>query len=205
MSDRSEPHARFGTRHALLWSAAAVVLPGVAHLRAGARRTGWTILGCFALLLAGVAALATGLLGGSRDLVRLALQPGWILAGGVAVAILGVLWVAVIVHSYVLLRPQGVGAVRRTAAVVLVGVLCLIIAAPAAATAQYAYIAHDRLNSIFSDGAPAPDVSPEEAAAVAGDFDEWPSDTRGPRTRCVDCSRRSPCSHTAWRPAGQDR
>lgn len=118
---------------ALLWTAAATVLPGIAHLRVGRRWAGTVILTCYLLF---IAALVGGGLVVSSNLVlsaTLATQNHWLILTGVITFVVAVLWMTVVVHSYVITRPESRPLGRRLVAGMVVTVLCLAIATPAAA------------------------------------------------------------------------
>ncbi|MFW5417495.1 LCP family protein [Nocardiopsis sp. CNT-189] len=159
-SDRN----RSGTGRALLLTAASVVLPGIAHLRSGRRAAGITILSLYALLIAGAVAAAFVLAGNIARGARMAVQSEWLLTAGAAAFVLAVLWMTVVVHSWVITRPRPAGAGARIGGAALVLLLCLCIAAPAGAVMHTSYTAYDTLSSVFGDddldGKPHDDADP---------------------------------------------
>ncbi|QVQ53003.1 LCP family protein [Spiractinospora alimapuensis] len=170
MPESSPPVSRPGTARALLWTALSVILPGSAHLRAGKRRAGTALIVGYVVLLV-AAGVAAYLMGDATRAARLALRPNVLLALGGSAVVLALLWCTVVVHSYVLLRPERSGVLARLTSVVVVAALCLTVAAPAAATLRGTYIAHDRLTSIFGADAPDHPSSSEDPTAVWGDRD----------------------------------
>ncbi|UPT20236.1 LytR family transcriptional regulator [Thermobifida alba] len=147
---------------ALLWTAASTVLPGAAHLRVGRRWAGAVILTCYLLL---VAVLVSGALVLRGDLVlsaTLATQDHWLLLAGITAFAVAVLWMTVVVHSYVITRPESRGLGRRLAAGVVVTALCLTVATPAAAVGYASYTAYDLSNTLFgsASGEPHDDADP---------------------------------------------
>lgn len=145
--------ARPNTGRALLWTAASVPLPGLAHLRMGHRVAGGVILG---LYLSGIAALAvwTWRLGaGDTDtvtvLASMALRSGWLLGAIGVVFVVAVLWLTVIAHSWVVVRPRGGSRASRLLAATAVVLLCLPVAVPAALAMHGGYTAHQTINSVF--------------------------------------------------------
>ncbi|MEY9212666.1 hypothetical protein ABH917_002112 [Thermobifida halotolerans] len=148
---------------ALLWTAASAALPGAAHLRTGRRWAGAAILACHLLL---VTALVLGGLALRDNLVlstTLATQDRWLLAAGIGAFAVAVLWMTVVVHSYVITRPESSPLGRRVVAGVVVAALCLAVAAPAGAVGYVSYTAYDVSNSLFS-------ADPEEPH---DDADPW--------------------------------
>ncbi|GAA4919830.1 LCP family protein [Streptomonospora salina] len=150
------------TARALLWTAASLPVPGIAHLRMRRRAAGWAILCCYLVL---VAAAAVGAFLVNGDVMRgaqLAVQGRWLLTASVAAFAIAVLWMTVIVHAWTILRPPGSRLLLRTASAVAVAVLCLAVAVPAAAVVRTAYTAYDTLNSVFGtepEGEPPHDAS----------------------------------------------
>ncbi|MFI7447610.1 LCP family protein [Nonomuraea sp. NPDC049714] len=143
------------------WLVLSALAPGAAHLRAGRRRTGLVLLGCYAVGLLGVLAvvLATGDLGA---LIGSALDDTWLTAITVGSALLGVAWFALIVHSFVVLRP---GTLRQSEQIVtgtLAGLLAVGVLAPFAVVAQTGWASRQALNSIFKDSQPDPQAQGEK-------------------------------------------
>ncbi|GAA1097991.1 LCP family protein [Nocardiopsis composta] len=157
-SDRN----RSGTGRALLLTAASVVLPGIAHLRSGRRAAGTAILAVYALLIAGAATAGVLLAGNMARGARMAVQSEWLLTAAAAAFVLAVLWMTVIVHSWVITRPRPAGAGVRIGGAALVLVLCLCVAAPAGAVMHTSYTAYDTLTSVFGGG--GVDGEPHDAA-----------------------------------------
>ncbi|WP_067971502.1 LCP family protein [Nocardiopsis trehalosi] len=147
--ERREVTRPGSTVRALLWTAGSAVLPGIAHLRTGRRAAGWTLLGLFAALVAAGAAAAV-LLGG--DLARsahYAVQGRWLFTASAVAFGVAVLWMTVVVHSWVITRPASAGRAARFSGGVVVLAICLAIATPAAAVMRTAYTAYDTLTSVF--------------------------------------------------------
>ncbi|MBV2366176.1 LCP family protein [Streptomonospora nanhaiensis] len=173
--DRSEPRGPAAaarpasTWRALLWTAGSLPLPGLAHLRMRRRVLGWTVLGCYlamiaALVVAGVLLMRGDLAQGAR----LAVQGRYLAAASAAVFAVAVLWMTVVVHSWVITRPPSSGRMARAGGVVIVAVLCLCIAAPAAQALRTTYTAYDTINSVFG---PEDEDAPHDAANPWGDQD----------------------------------
>lgn len=143
-----------GTGKALLWTASALVLPGAAHLRAGRRLAGSLILVLYLLLVLTGAVLAYVLLIHGADdvmtgLLRLALQDQLLLTVMAVVFTVAVLWLAVILHSWTVVRPTRTRLSLRLLSGAVVLVLCAAVAAPASAALYGAYTTYDTLTSVF--------------------------------------------------------
>lgn len=171
MPESSPPVSRPGTTRALLWTALSVILPGSAHLRAGKRRIGVALIIGYVVLIVAAGVAGYLMLGDTSRTARLALRPNVLLAVGGAAVVLALLWCTVVIHSYVILRPERSEVLARLTAIVVVAALCLTVAAPAAATLRGTYIAHDRLTSIFGADAPDHPPSSEDPTDVWGDRD----------------------------------
>lgn len=145
--------ARPSTGRALLWTAASVPLPGLAHLRMRRRVAGAVILGAY---LAGILGLVVWgwRLGadetGTMALVAgMALQDRWLLSAMGVVFAVAVLWLAVIVHSWVITRPADAPRGSRVLGAAVVLLLCLTVAAPSALALHGGYTAYQTLNNVF--------------------------------------------------------
>ena len=159
--------ARPSTAGALLWTAAAVPLPGIAHLRMRRRVAGGVIMG---LYLAGIAALAVWALSLGRSdagtltsVASLALRSSWLMTAMGVVFVVAVLWLTVIVHSWVITRPPGATTGARLLSGAVVVLLCLTVAAPSALALHGGYTAYEALNNIFG-GPEREDLPPHNAA-----------------------------------------
>ncbi|RCV57441.1 LCP family protein [Marinitenerispora sediminis] len=137
------------TWRALLWTAASVPVPGIAHLRMGRRWSGGLILGCYLLVLAALTAAALHLGGDLRRSMRYVVQESWLIGAGATAFALCVLWMTVVVHSYVITRPPRAHWAGRWTAALVVTALCVVVAAPAAAVMRTAHTAYDALSSVF--------------------------------------------------------
>ncbi|KIH96582.1 LytR family transcriptional regulator [Streptomonospora alba] len=148
------------TGRALVLTLASALVPGLAHLRTGRRWAGATLLSLFAVLTLGTAVTALLLHGDPADSLRLASQGRWLLAASLAVFAAAVLWMTVIVHSWVIIRPPAAGRPARFTGATLVVLLCLAVALPAGAAMRTAYTAHDTVDSVF--GPERPDEPPHD-------------------------------------------
>lgn len=150
------------TGRALLWTVGSVPLPGLAHLRMRRRTIGWLVLGCYLVLIAAGGAGALLLGGDMTASAQVAVQGRWLFTFAAVTFAVAVLWMTVIVHSWMIVRPDGAGGFARAAAGFIVIALCLAVAAPAAAVLRTTYTAYDTINSVFGsepDGGPAHDAA----------------------------------------------
>ncbi|MFD0801226.1 LCP family protein, partial [Streptomonospora algeriensis] len=135
---------------------------GIAHLRMRRRAAGWTILGCYLVLVAAGVVSAFALNGDVMRSAQLAVQGRWLLTASAVAFAIAVLWMTVIVHSWTIVRPPGARLLVRATGGATVVALCLAVAVPAAAVLRTAYTAYDTLNSVFG---PDPEGEPPHDAA----------------------------------------
>jgi LCP family protein required for cell wall assembly len=147
----------------LLLLAGSVVLPGVAHLAVGRRRTG-AVLGGTALVL--LLALLVYLRRTSRtELLRAVVRPGWLAWLAIGALLVGLAWVAVLVSSYLVLRPVQAGRFGRIAVSGVLGLLCVLVAIPPLVVARYAVVQRSLINDVFPDS----DGLADGSSGLAGD------------------------------------
>ena len=144
----SAPESRRAStlRGALGWTALSALLPGVGHVRSG-RRWGWLLL---AVTVSGVATAAF-YVGDFDRAVDLVLDPSRLrVVALLAVSVL-LLWLAVVVSTYFLLRPSGLRRGRSAAGLAALVVLCALLASPVAVGARYAMVQADLVEEVFHD------------------------------------------------------
>jgi LCP family protein required for cell wall assembly len=130
------------------------------------RLAGGVILGVYLLGIAVLAAWAISL--GIRDddaltvLAGMAVQSRWLLGTMAAVFAVTVLWLAVIVHSWVITRPEATPFNRRLIGGAVVLVLCLTVAVPSALALHGGYTAYSTIADVF--GGLERDDQPHDAA-----------------------------------------
>ncbi|MBE2997731.1 LCP family protein [Nocardiopsis sp. HNM0947] len=140
------------TSRALLWTAASVPLPGIAHLRVGRRTAGALILLAY---LGGLALLGWGAyaLGADSDTLAavagMATSSRWLLQAMVVVFVVAVVWIAVVVHSWVITRPPGGSLGLRLGAGAVVALLVLTIAVPSAYALHAGYTTYQTVSDVF--------------------------------------------------------
>ncbi|MFI6318356.1 LCP family protein [Nonomuraea sp. NPDC050556] len=129
------------------WTALSILVPGMAHLRAGHRRTGFALLGSFGVVLLG--ALVYGLTRGSagafarQDTLLTLIIAAWIGA---------VCWSVLVIVSYVALGPNRLDQTQQIISGILVGVLCVGVMAPFAVGATTLTAARGAIHDIFRPG-----------------------------------------------------
>ncbi|MBA3294789.1 MAG: LCP family protein [Geodermatophilaceae bacterium] len=124
------------------------LIPGLAYLLAGRRALGLFTVTVFLSVLGGAVWLIRG---DERRLLRLLVDGNALVVLGIGVVVLGVGWITVILTGHLLLRPRGLRTGQRLVGAVLMAVLSLGIALPAAAAANAAFLARDTLAEIFAD------------------------------------------------------
>lgn len=140
------------------WLALSAPAPGAAHLRAGWRKTGLVLLSCYAAgLLALLAVVLT-----TDNLLGSLTQESWLVPIIVGVIVLGIAWFAVIVHSFVVLRPGRLPQGGQILAGTLAGLLAVVVVVPFGVVANYLWTSERTIGGIFT----APD--PAEVAAQPG-------------------------------------
>ena len=143
-----EQQGSFGK--ALAATAAATVAPGSGHLLLRRMRTGAVILGTFLLVIAVLAILV--LTSDTTELLKTALSSNVLITVTVGCLVAGLAWVGVIVRTYVLARPAGLGAVQQAVGVVAVIALCSVVATPLGFGANLANSQRALLNDLFAGG-----------------------------------------------------
>lgn len=146
------------------WTGLSALVPGAAHLRAGQRRTGFALLGAFALLL--VAGLVFALV--VRANVGLAVKDGFLVTVIAAAAVGALAWFALIITSYIALGPNRLPQTGQVVSGIVVGVLCVSVMAPFALTASSMMTVRQTAAAIF----PTVQV-PGETIAPVKQEDPW--------------------------------
>ncbi|GGL46137.1 LCP family protein [Planomonospora parontospora] len=140
---------RPGIGSSLAFTLGSAVLWGLAHLRAGRRRTGALLmLSSLTLITAAAAALLTA----ESFLLTLAVRPGWLQAFGAVALLLGTVTVAVVIRSYRLLRPQGLSRAGRRLSAFAVGLLCVLVMLPSVYAARLAHVSQHVMTTLFAAG-----------------------------------------------------
>ncbi|MFI0370094.1 LCP family protein [Actinomadura sp. 1N219] len=148
-SDVERPSGGEGLPRALALTLASALVWGVAHFVAGRRVAGGVLLALYLVVAAALAGAATLY---RSELPTLAVQPDMLQRLTAALVALGVLWMFVVVWSYLVLRPVSMRGGAQSLGAAAVAVMCLAVAVPAAWSAHKSYVARDALTSIFRTG-----------------------------------------------------
>ncbi|NUP00204.1 MAG: LCP family protein [Nonomuraea sp.] len=135
---------------------ASAVLWGVAHLATHRHRTGIALMSLYVLMLAGILTVLTAF---SAHLLSLAVQPVWLTVLTVALVAIALAWTAVIVRSFLLVRPDRSDTPGRFLTTTLAVALCALVLAPTAYATRLAYLSRDVVSSVFSATASTPIVA----------------------------------------------
>jgi anionic cell wall polymer biosynthesis LytR-Cps2A-Psr (LCP) family protein len=125
------------------------ILWGLAHLIAGRTRAGLALATLYVLLLGTVMTAVTAL---RPALFRLLVQPEWLGRLIIAALCVAVLWSAVVVRSYMLVRPAELSAGGRRLTKGVVALACVALIAPLAVASRIAYVSRDVLTALFASG-----------------------------------------------------
>ncbi|MFB9251829.1 LCP family protein [Sphaerisporangium melleum] len=156
------------------WTALSALLPGAAHLRAGHRRAGFALLGGYAVAVAALVAVA---LTADAGLAGRLLDPAWLRAVIAVALVAGLGWFALLVRSYVILRPGELSQSGQVVSGVLAGTLAVVVAMPFVVVAQYAMVSNETLDSVFDTPAATAAAAPT-AGAPATPADPWAGRSR---------------------------
>ncbi|MFG1615290.1 LCP family protein [Nonomuraea wenchangensis] len=135
------------------WLALSALAPGAAHLRTGRRRTGLVLLSCYAAVL--LTALGVWLAVDTGDLVGTLMDDTAMTAVIAGTIALGVAWFALIVHSFVVLRPSRLPQRGQILTGTLAGLLAVLVVVPFGALGNLAWTAQATINDIFQGPADA--------------------------------------------------
>ena len=159
------------TPRALLWTAASVPLPGITPRRMGPRTGGALLLladlGGLALLGWGVYALGADESNTLAAVAGMATSSQWLLQAMAVVFVAAVVWIAVIVHSWVITRPPGGSRGLRLGSGAVVALLVLTIAMPSAYALHAGYTTYQTVGDVFGgeeDGRPHDEADPWDGA-----------------------------------------
>jgi LCP family protein required for cell wall assembly len=140
------PHRQRRFARALGFTVLGAVLPGTNFLAAGRRRLGAATLVVFLLLVGGVVWLATA---GRQEAARIAVSRSLLLGVIGAAAVVGVLWLLVLVLGYRMLAPSGTSRVQHLLGALVVVALAAGVALPAYEVSQLAAVQRDLIGGLF--------------------------------------------------------
>ncbi len=139
--------AEGGLGHALGLTIASAVIWGIAHVFAGRRVVGFLLMGVFTLLVGGAVVAALEFRGNLQDM---AVRRDWLAGITIGILVLALVWVAVVVRSYQVVRPRGLAGVARVLAAGLVVVLSVGVCTPLVWAARDTYTLRDTIGTIFA-------------------------------------------------------
>lgn len=147
------------------WTVLSILVPGMAHLRAGQRRIGFILLGAFGAVLLGLLIFILSLVSEGYG----AVLRGSTLNAALAGTILGaLLWFALVLTSYIALGPNKLDQTGQIVSGIVVGVLCVGVMAPFALTANLVMATKDTFTGLFpspteeSGGEPVKEIKQED-------------------------------------------
>lgn len=151
-----------GLWRALGLTAASAAVWGVAHVSAGRRTTGYTLMGLLFGLVTGLAIVAFTL---QENLKQIAVQRTWLNGIIVAILVLALFWAGIVLRSYQVVRPGGLPLPMRMISGMLVIILAMLVCTPLVYAANTTYVLRNTLSSVF----PGDDLSGQQVSAA----DPW--------------------------------
>ncbi len=142
-----EPIPVAGLWRALGLTAASAFIWGIAHVWAGRRAVGYSLMGLLALLVFGSAIAGLAF---QDKLKEIAVQHTWldVITGGILV--LALVWGAIVIRSFQVVRPTGLPTAMRVTSGALVVIVALMVCTPLVYAANATYVLGDTLSSIFN-------------------------------------------------------
>ncbi len=132
--------------HALGLTVASAVVWGVAHVAAGRRVAGFLLMGLLAALIGGAVVVTLYYRDG---LQQIAVERDWLAGITIGLLVLALVWAAVVVRSYTIVRPRGLATLPKVLAGGMVVVLVIGVCTPLAWAARDTYTLRDTIGSIF--------------------------------------------------------
>jgi LCP family protein required for cell wall assembly len=135
-------------RGALLITALTALLPGSGYVYNGRRILGGMVI---AVSIAAAAAVAWLFPRDLHSAAQFAFNPGQLKTFAVVLVIASLAWAAVLVTTFVMVRPIGVARWKTISGGAFVGVLCLAVAAPVTIAVSDAMVQADLVQTVFPD------------------------------------------------------
>jgi LCP family protein required for cell wall assembly len=159
---RAGPHRCESVLHAVGWTALSALVPGAGFLHSRRQRLGAVVL---MVAVAGVVWAAVAAPHNLRAALDLAFDPSRLTRAAIATAVCLVLWVAVVVATFVMLRPRP--AAHRwhlMGGSAFVCTLCLVVVAPVGLVVRDAFAQAHAVSKVFTNNRTAtrPQVTPED-------------------------------------------
>lgn len=149
-----------GLGRALGLTVASAMVWGIAHISAGRRTTGFTLMGLFGGLVLGSAAVSLFFV---EEVKQVVVQRSWLYGITVGILLLATTWTAVVFRSFQVSEPTGLPPAMRATSGALVVIMALGICVPLVYAARATYVLRDTVSSIFpsdSSGAKVNAVDP---------------------------------------------
>jgi LCP family protein required for cell wall assembly len=143
---RRPPARVTGLWRALGLTAASALVWGVAHVRAGRRATGFSLMAILGALVAGT---ATGALAFQAQLKQIIVQHAWLNAITIGILILALAWGLIVIRSYQVVRPPELPLAMRITAGSLVATTAMLVCTPLVYAANTTYVLRNTLSNIF--------------------------------------------------------
>jgi LCP family protein required for cell wall assembly len=140
------PESQGSVWHAIGLTAASVVVWGIAHMAAGRRLVGFILMTLLAALLGG---LIIVVLDFRESLKQIAVERDWLAGITIGIIVLALVWAAIVVRSYQVVRPRGIAGAPRVLAAGTVLVMVLAVCTPLAWAARDTYTLRDTIGTIF--------------------------------------------------------
>jgi LCP family protein required for cell wall assembly len=142
-----EPIPVAGLWRALGLTVASAFVWGVAHITAGRRAVGFSLMGLLAVLIFGT---ATAALAFQDRLKQMVVQGFWLNVIIAGILVLAVVWALIVIRSFQVVRPPGLPTAMRITSGALVVIMALMVCTPLVYAANATYVLRDTLSSIFS-------------------------------------------------------
>jgi LCP family protein required for cell wall assembly len=146
-ASRRQPIPVAGLWRALGLTLASAIVWGIAHIWAGRRAAGFTLMGLLAALVLGG---ATAVLAFQEQLKQIVVQGAWLNVIIAGILLLAAVWALVVIRSFQVVRPAGLPTAMRITSGALVVILALMVCTPLVYAANATYVLRDTLSSIFS-------------------------------------------------------
>jgi LCP family protein required for cell wall assembly len=144
--------------HALGLTAASTIVWGVAHVAAGRRVAGLLLMGLLTIVLGGAIVVVVDF---RDELKQVAVQSDWLAGITAGILVLALVWAAIVVRSYLVVRPGGLSGASKVLAAGVVVVLVVGVCTPLGWAARDTYTLRDTIGTIFhgDEAAPPPVVN----------------------------------------------
>jgi len=144
---KAGPHRCDSVARTLGWTLLSAVVPGAGFLHSRRHRLGLTVL---LVSLGGLVLAAYAVPHNLRAALDLAVDPSELTRAAVITLICLVLWVAMVVSTFVMLRPRRALGWQTWSGSAVVGVVCLAVVAPVSLVVRDAFAQAGVVNAVFT-------------------------------------------------------